>query len=45
MQQESQPRPFIIDVDGEEYMTVCTKRQLKEQYPESYLKYYGDEEE
>lgn len=44
MQQESQPRPFIIDVDGEKYMTVCTKKQLKEYYPESYLKYFGDDE-
>ena len=44
MQQESQPRPFIIDVDGVEYMTVCTKKQLKEYYPESYLKYFGDDE-
>ena len=43
IKQESQPRPFIIDVDGKEYMTVCTKEQLKEYYPESYLKYYGDE--
>lgn len=44
MQQENQPRPFIIDVDDEKYMTVCTKKQLKEYYPESYLKYFGDDE-
>lgn len=37
-------RPFVIDVDGEDYMTVCTKKQLKEYYPESYLKYFGNDE-
>ena len=45
MKKENQPRPFIIEIDGENYMTICTKRQLKEQYPETYLKYFGDEEE
>ena len=42
--QESQPRPFIIDVDGKEYMTVCTKEQLKTYYPKNYLEYFGDDE-
>lgn len=45
MKKENQPRPFIIEIDGENYMTICTKNQLKEQYPETYLKYFGDEEE
>ena len=45
MKKENQPRPFIIEIDGKNYMTICTKRQLKEQYPETYLKYFGDEEE
>lgn len=42
MKKENQPRPFIID---DKYSIICTKKQLKEQYPESYLKYYGDEKE
>lgn len=42
--QGSEPRPFIIDVDGEEYMTVCTKEQLKAYYPKNYLEYFGDDE-
>lgn len=39
--QGNKPRPFIID---DKYCIICTKEQLKEQYPESYLKYYGDDE-
>lgn len=42
MKKENQPRPFIID---DKYSIICTKKQLKEQYPESYLKYFGDDEE
>lgn len=42
IRKENQPRPFIID---NKYSIICTKRQLKEQYPETYLKYFGDEEE
>ena len=41
MKKENQPRPFIID---DKYSIICTKKQLKEQYPESYLKYFGDDE-
>ena len=40
IRKENQPRPFIID---NKYSIICTKRQLKEQYPETYLKYFGNE--
>lgn len=40
MKKENQPRPFIID---DKYSIICTKKQLKEQYPKTYLKYFGNE--
>lgn len=45
MRKDNEPRPFIIvDVDGENYMIICTKQQLKAYYPKTYLKYFGDDE-
>ena len=45
MRKDNEPRPFIIvDVDGKNYMTICTKQQLKAYYPKTYLKYFGDDE-
>lgn len=45
IRKNNEPRPFIIEIDGEDHMTICTKKQLKAYYPETYLKYFGDEEE
>lgn len=42
IRQESQPRPFMVD--NNQYMTICTKEQLKAYYPKDYQKYFGDEE-
>ena len=39
IKQDNQPRVFIDD----KYCIVCTKKQLKEQYPKTYLKYFGNE--
>lgn len=40
IKQDNQSRPFIID---DKYSIICTKKQLKEQYPKTYLKYFGNE--